>query len=182
MTDTSERFRRLAAAFTDRVEAVPAARWDDPSPCEGWVARDVVRHMVDNCKLFLGFVEIEAEPGPPVDEDPVGAWASARDQLQAALDDPETAERKYEGRFGENTLEGGVGAFFCFDLVIHAWDLARATGGDERLDPGDVHQIFEMAKPMDDVMRSSSAFGAKVEPPAGADEQTQLLAFLGRPV
>ena len=59
---------------------------------------------------------------------------------------------------------------------------SRATGGDEQLDPAEVHQIFEMARPMDDIMRGSGAFGAKVEPPAGADEQTQLLAFLGRPV
>ena len=33
---------------------------------------------------------------------------------------------------------------------------------------------------MDEMMRGSGAFGPKVEAPPGADEQTRLLAFLGR--
>jgi len=42
--------------------------------------------------------------------------------------------------------------------------------------------IHEMLKPMDDKMRGPGAFGPKVDPPAGADEQTELLCFLGRHV
>ena len=33
---------------------------------------------------------------------------------------------------------------------------------------------------MDEMLRSPGAMQAKLEPPAGADEQTQLLAFMGR--
>jgi hypothetical protein len=35
-------------------------------------------------------------------------------------------------------------------------------------------------QPMDEMMRQGDAFGPKVEPPAGADEQTKLIAFTGR--
>jgi hypothetical protein len=58
--------------------------------------------------------------------------------------------------------------------------LARATGGDERLDPNDVHEAFEASKPMDEMLRTPGVCGPKLDPPPGADEQTQLLAFLGR--
>ncbi len=54
------------------------------------------------------------------------------------------------------------------------------TGLDEHLDPDDVHEILVAMEPMDEMMRGSGAFGPKVEPPAGADEQIRLLAFMGR--
>jgi uncharacterized protein (TIGR03086 family) len=179
---SADRFRTLAAAFTDRVEAVPADRWESPSPCEGWTARDVVRHMVGNVDMFHGMIGEERPSGKTVDDDPVAAWAEARDAMQAALDDPETARREYDGFFGRTTLEQSVDRLMGADLVVHAWDLARATGGDEKLDPDAVHEVFTALQPMDEMLRAPNAFGPKLDPPAGADEQTRLLAFLGRRV
>jgi hypothetical protein len=59
-------------------------------------------------------------------------------------------------------------------------DLARATGLDERLDPDAVARMLDGIEPMDEALRSSGHYGPKVEVPEGADEQTRLLAFLGR--
>jgi hypothetical protein len=67
------------------------------------------------------------------------------------------------------------------DLLIHSWDLARATGGDERLDPEAVAAALEGFKPLDEVLHSSgNVFGPKVEPPPNTDLQTELLCFAGR--
>jgi uncharacterized protein (TIGR03086 family) len=182
MTDISERFRRVAASFTERVDAVPADRWDNPSPCDEWTARDLVGHLVGNAELFLGLVGLELPPGPSVDDDPAGAWANARDAVQEALDDPAVAQREYDGMMGTQTFEQAMDRFGCPDVVIHQWDLARATGLDERLDPDDVHTIFEAMEPMDEMLRGNGVFGPKVETPPGADEQTRFLAFMGRRV
>lgn len=176
----ADRFRLLAADFSTRVEAVPADCWESPSPCEGWTARDVVRHMVGNVDMFFGMIGRERPPGPSVDDDPVGAWAGARDAMQAALDDPDVAGAEYDGMFGRTTLEQSVDRFMAVDLVVHSWDLARAAGGDERLDPDEVHRVYEELQPMDDMLRAPNAFGPKLDPPEGADEQGRLLAFLGR--
>ena len=83
---------------------------------------------------------------------------------------------------GKQTFEQAMDRFGSPDVVIHQWDLARATGLDEHLDPDDVHAIFEAMEPMDEMMRANGVFGPKVEPPPGADEQTRLLAFMGRRV
>jgi uncharacterized protein (TIGR03086 family) len=182
MTEISERFRRVAASFTERVDAVPSDRWDNPAPCDEWVARDIVRHMVDNGQLFLGFVGQELPPGPSVDDDPAGAWANARDAVQAALDDPAVATAEFDGMMGKQTFEKAIDRFGAPDLVVHSWDLARATGGDERLDPDEVHAVFEAMKPMDEMMRVPGVFGPKVDVPADADEQTRMLGFMGRSV
>ncbi len=45
--EIADRYRRVAGGFTDRVQAVPDEAWEQPAPCEGWVARDVVGHLVE---------------------------------------------------------------------------------------------------------------------------------------
>lgn len=180
VSDISTRFRRRAARFTASVEAVPPERWSLPAPCEGWDARDVVRHMVDSCGRFLGLIGRSLPPAPSVDDDPVGAWDSARDAVQACLDDPATATQEYEGRVKRMTFEVGVDGFLSWDTVIHTWDLARAAGLDESLDPADVRDIWATILPMDDMLRTAGVCGPKVAVSEDADDQTKLLAFLGR--
>jgi uncharacterized protein (TIGR03086 family) len=183
MTSAAERYRSLAGDMTDRIAAVPKDRWDSPTPCEDWTARDLLQHLVDTPAIFFNMVDAEPpSPGPSPDDDPVGAFTHVRDAVQAALEDPAIADREYDGAFGKNTFAGGIGQFICGDLVIHGWDLARATGQDERLDPDEVHRLYEAMLPMDEAIRGPGAFGPKVEPPPGADEQTQVLCFLGRQV
>jgi uncharacterized protein (TIGR03086 family) len=181
MNNTSERYRKNAEGMTARVEAVPAGKWDAPSPCESWTARDVLRHCVDGSNMFLGFVGRQLPTGPSVDDDPVGAWTNARDAIQRALDDPTIAHAEFDGFFGRTTFEEGISRFIAPDVLVHTWDIARATGLDERLDPDEVRTVRENMAQFDEaMMRQPGVFGPAVEPPAGADEQTKMLAFLGR--
>jgi mycothiol maleylpyruvate isomerase-like protein len=43
----AERYAKVADEFTRRVQAVPEGAWDSPAPCDAWVARDVVGHLVE---------------------------------------------------------------------------------------------------------------------------------------
>ena len=134
---TAERFRRVAGRFTDRAREVAPEAWDNPAPCEGWVARDVVRHMVEWMPSLLAGAGVELAPLPPVDDDPAVAWTALADQLQALLDDPVAAATEVDlGPAGHHTIESGIGMIMLGDVVVHTWDLARATGLDEALDPG----------------------------------------------
>lgn len=58
--------------------------------------------------------------------------------------------------------------------------MARATGQDERLDPGKCAQLLDGTLPLDAILRSSGQYGPRVEGPDSADVQTRLLAFIGR--
>ena len=73
-----------------------------------------------------------------------------------------------------------IGRFLASDVLVHTWDLARAVGGDERLDATAVTQAYSGLKPMDAMIRQPGVFGPKVEPAADADEQEEFLNFLGR--
>ena len=65
----SDEHREIAGAFTDRV--MGTADWDAPAPVDGWVARDVVRHLVEWFPTFLeSGTGITLPTGPSVDDDP----------------------------------------------------------------------------------------------------------------
>ena len=178
----AEEHRRIAGAFTERVRATPADRWDSPAPVEGWVARDVVRHLVEWFPAFLeGSTGITLPAGPSVDDDPVGAWRSQTDAVQALLDDPAIAERVHDlPHIGTMPLGQAIAMIYTGDVFLHRWDLARATGQDETLDPDKCAEMFEGMLPMDEMLRQSGQYGPRVEVPDDADAQTKLLAFIGR--
>jgi uncharacterized protein (TIGR03086 family) len=183
MTEISDRYRAFAEGFTSRVEAVPVGdtRWQGRSPCDEWDAAGVVAHMVDTHRLFLGFVDEELPPGPDAAADPHGAWAHASGALHAALADPGIARRTHEGMFGVQPWQESVDRFITPDVLLHSWDLARALGIDDTLDPDEVHLAFETAKGYPaDAMRGQGVFGPEVEVADDASEQDRLLAFTGR--
>ena len=178
----AEEFREVAGQFARRVEGVPADAWDNPAPVEGWVARDVVRHLVEWFPAFLeGGAGITLAAGPSVDDDPVGAWRNLQTEVQDLLDDPATADKVLSNpHIGEVPLPDAVSRFFTADVFMHTWDLARATGQDETLDPGRCATLLAGMEPMDELLRSSGQYGPRVEVPDDADVQTRLLAFIGR--
>jgi uncharacterized protein (TIGR03086 family) len=181
MTPADEH-RSIAGTFTDRVRGVPAGAWDNQSPVADWRARDVVRHLVE---WFPSFLEsgsgIVLPPVPSVDEDPVAAWTEHAYAVQAVLDDPATQERTFTHRhIPEMPLAPAISTFYTADIFLHTWDLSRATGQDERLDPKRCAAMYEGMLPMDDALRASGQYGPKVAVPDDADIQTKLLAFIGR--
>ncbi len=181
MSEISERYRKVAGQFTQRVKEVPESAWDNPAPCEGWVARDVIGHLVDwLAAFFFGTWNIQRPPAPSVEEDPLRAWEAVNSAIQAALDDPEIAGRQRDTSMGRSTLEQTMDLIGTPDILVHTWDLARATGLDETLDPEEVHRFVESMEPWDDVMRQGGQYGPRVEVPDHVDEQTKLIAFTGR--
>jgi len=181
MSEIAERYRTVAAAFTARVEQVPPDAWERPAPCEGWMARDVVRHLTEWVPGFFGDALPFDPERPTADDDPVAAWKAVDAVLQATLDDPEASARVIEHPVaGTHPLGDAIGTFVLGDVLVHTWDVARAAGLDESLDPDEVHRMLEGMLPLDEVLRQSGHYGPKVEVPADADEQTRLIAFTGR--
>ncbi len=180
--DPAEEHRVVAGAFTERVRGVTGDGWDAQSPVAEWQARDVVRHLLE---WFPGFLEsgsgIVLEPGPSVDDDPVAAWEHHAAAVQAVLDDPAAEGSLFTHRhIPEMPLRQAVSRFYTNDVFMHTWDLARATGQDERLDEDRCRTLYEGMLPMDEVLRQSGQYGAAVPVPDDADWKTRMLGFIGR--
>jgi uncharacterized protein (TIGR03086 family) len=179
----ADEYREIAGRFTQLVEAVPdEATWQRPAPVPEWTARDVVRHLVEWFPGFLaGGAGVTLPQGPSVDEDPVGAWRTMSDGVQSVLDDPASAQLVLSNpHIGDVPLPQAIAQFFTNDVFMHTWDLARATGQDETLDPQRCAVLLEGMQPIDELLRSSGQYGPAVAVPDDADVQTRMLAFIGR--
>ena len=179
----AENFRRIAADFTARVDGVGPGGWDAEAPCEGWVARDIVRHLVEWVPWWVGegtdhSVKVTAD----VDADPAAAWAQLRDQIQALLDGPEAETETFDSAMFGGAMPLGVATerFVTGDVFVHTWDLAKATGQDTAIDADYAAAMYEGMLPMDDMLRQSGHFGPRVDVPDDADPVTKLIAFTGR--
>jgi uncharacterized protein (TIGR03086 family) len=181
MSEPADRYRKVSGAFTWRVESVADDAWELPAPCEGWVARDVVGHLVEWLPaFFFGTFDLDHPPVPSVDRDPVAAWTVVNDTIQRGLDDAAVASRVRATRMGDWTFEQTVDTICTPDVLVHTWDLARAVGLDDHLDAEEVHRFVVAMEPMDAMLRASGQYGPRVPVPDDADEQTRLVAFLGR--
>jgi uncharacterized protein (TIGR03086 family) len=180
VTTPAEEFREIGGRFATVCDGVPAGGWDVPSPVDGWTARDVVRHLVDWFPAFLSSA-VELPAGPSVDAGPAPAWRHLQDAVQALLDDPSSAALVLSNRhIGEVPVPQAVSQFFTADVFMHTWDLARATGQDDALDPERCAALLAGMEPIEEVMRQSGQYGPRVEVGEDADAQTRMLGFIGR--
>ncbi len=181
------RYVRRADRFADVIAAAAPDRWSAPSPCPDWTAADVVQHAVDIHAAMFASTDLSLTSAPPVHENALEAFTSARADLERALLDPTVAELAVQTPMGPSTFAAHVDAVASADLVIHAWDLARALGLDYSIDADELENQWQGAQQIPDIMRQPGAFGPGivvfgpiVEVPADAPLQDRTLGLLGR--
>jgi uncharacterized protein (TIGR03086 family) len=180
MTAIADRYRRLATRFADLVHQVPTDRWSAPSPCDGWTARDVVRHVIDVHGMMLQPLERHLSDAPSVDDDPDTAIRSAIADVQAVLDDARLAGTEYDGYFGRTCVQDTIDRFMGLDLVVHGWDLARAAGLPYDIPDDEIARVRADVDALGDAIRGPNVVGPAIDPPPNASDQDRLLALLGR--
>jgi uncharacterized protein (TIGR03086 family) len=124
----------VAAAL---VSGVRADQWDLPTPCEQWSVRQLVNHVVGGNRLFTRV--LSGRPLPPreqlgqrahqdqLGDDPAAAFRTSADELLAAFRAPGVLEREHT--VPAATLPGpAVVHLRTVEILVHGWDLARATG------------------------------------------------------
>ncbi len=165
--------------FTAVVDAVPDSAWADPSPCSEWSAADVVTHVIDTERDFLGRFDVtlpqQADPDTPVP----ARWHAHVDQVRSALT-KDQLNRAIDGYFGPTTVGATMVDFYGFDLIVHRWDVARAGGQDTVFTRAEMDAIDQSIALFGEGIRQEGVCGPAVEVAGDADRQTRLLAVLGR--
>jgi uncharacterized protein (TIGR03086 family) len=177
----ADRYRILVARFDALLAAVPQERWGSASPCDGWSALDIVNHVATTEASLLARMPFAS--AELIDMSNVFlAWPKVSGQMQDALDNRETAGHAYDGFFGPTTFAETVDAFYSFDLVVHTWDIAKATNLPEfeSIDPTEMLSIQGDLTEFGDNLRMPGILGPALKVESGADPQTSFLAFVGR--
>jgi uncharacterized protein (TIGR03086 family) len=184
--DIPEMFRRAVAEFDARVRRIGDQDWHATTPDEEWNVRDLVNHVVAEDlwapPLLAGSTIAEVGDrfdGDVLGDEPKAAWTLASAAAVNAVGAGGAMDRIVHLSFGDFPGQEYAMQMFA-DHLIHAWDLARAIGVDERLDTALVAYCATWFDSAEDAYRSAGAIAARPPVPGDADAQTVLLARFGR--
>ena len=179
-TTTAQSYQDADRPLTELLDTLSPPQWCAPSPCAGWDARQVVRHLIESQREFLTSRGLDLGEVPDIDVDPAAAWRTHRRAFLALISQGAVVATPYDGHFGPTTIGETLERFYVFDMVVHRWDVARAAGSDCVFTDAELHQLEVGIAGFGDAIHMDGICKPGVEAPAGADRQTRVLATLGR--
>ena len=186
MTSVLELYARASDGFAQRLDAVSPEQWHAATPCADWDVRQLVGHVLDEQLWIAPLVSGEtiAEvgdrfEGDQLGDDAAGAWRAARKLALESLSAEDALAGTVQLSSGPDSTTSYLWQVTA-DTLVHTWDLARAIGAWERLDPECVDAVTEQLAPQVEAWRAAGVFAAAVEVGDDADPQARLLAMTGR--
>jgi uncharacterized protein (TIGR03086 family) len=170
------------------VGGITPDQLDNPSPCAEWTVRDVLNHVTGGATMFAvcvrdGSISDEQvgalTTGDNLGDDYRGAFSDAATAAIDAFGEPGAADRMVVLPFG--TMPAGVALNIAvFDVTIHTWDLARASGQEMQLDAETLTTAYELAQAMIPGMREGGVIGAEIAVSPDAPLEDRLAGLAGR--
>lgn len=173
-TDQLELFERASAWTLAKIEGA-AAQLDAQTPCDDWLVRDLLNHMLQTQQYFVASAQgRDASPPSPVPtealgDDPVADFRQARADTLRAFGAPGVLDK----------TGTSLGIAFS-DQLLHGWDLARATGQDETMPDGLPAAAYAIIHGRFTDEQRKGAFKPEVTVTGNASAQERLLAYTGR--
>ncbi|MGA7834906.1 MAG: TIGR03086 family metal-binding protein, partial [Acidimicrobiales bacterium] len=161
-----------------------------PTPCPKYDVAGLIDHLVEAAHRAAALGRGQApQPGdgcPHVDlSDAPGQLRSAAAEAAQAWSEDSSLSLTYTMPWGEVYTGVTLVDMYLAELAAHAWDLARATGQTDKLDPSLALPALEGARAMikpqyRNMVEPGAPFGAEVYPAHDADDWERLAAFMGR--
>jgi uncharacterized protein (TIGR03086 family) len=186
--DHFEALDRAADGFARRLTAVTDGDLAKPTVCDGWSVADLLTHIMRGNTMAVVLCHggskddaLAAMESVTLASDRVAQFHSTAAAAAEALRAPGALEMTVHHPAmdmpGEQLLRFRIG-----DLLAHSWDLARAIGADEALDPSVVEVVWTQIEPMIPFIGAVGVFGTgpsgEVDETAGL--QARLLDAMGR--
>lgn len=168
------------------VEGIGPDQWSLPTPCDGWDVRYLLNHIIAGnlwVPELVGGRSIEDVgdrlDGDRIGDDPDAAYAASAKSAAEAFAAPGAMEAPCAVSYGP--VPGSVYCGHRFiDVLVHGWDLAKATQQDTSLPAALCEACLDVLEPQKDALLATGAFGTAVADPGDGGPQAVLLATLGR--
>jgi uncharacterized protein (TIGR03086 family) len=193
--EIADRFLLASAGFERTMGAIGPGQWAAATPCATWNVRDLVNHMsrgnLSYARLGAGGSSAEflrLRDADALGDDPLGAFRRSARVCAEAFSQPGALDRVLDYPLGPVTGRQAL-AVRTTDSTIHTWDLARAVGARDGLDPGLVtwictHLADIYAGLAETPVAAATTHRFFANPggplPPGASQQDRLLHLMGR--
>ena len=167
------------------IAGVKAEQFGDPTPCDQWNVQELILHNVKVSQAIhnmltdgehVNVFEVSDQLSP---EDALAAFEASTGQLLQAAGVRANLEKRVD-RYGRQLTGRELLMAPFSDLLIHKWDLAKATEQDSTLDSAMAEASYGFFLPRIETMRDSGNFGRGRSMPITASSQDKLLALTGR--
>ena len=187
LVDLEPAARRLG----DLVGGIPEELLDAPTPCPAYTVGDLVDHVAGTALAFRGAAVKDqgdaTSQGPSGDASRLGDdWRTRIPRDLAALADAWRDPPAWTGmtKAGGVELPGEVAGLVALDeLVVHGWDVARATGQAYDCDAPSLEAVrafvSQFSEPGQEEMRAG-LFGPVVDVPEDASLLDRVIGLTGR--
>jgi uncharacterized protein (TIGR03086 family) len=168
------------------LHGVKEDQFENQTPCEDWNVKQLMNHMIGSFTFFTSRAKGE-EPSPRQEfyaqnfTDTVELLEKTAQEAVEAWKTPGVMDKKIQAPMGEVTGEFLTG-ITATELLIHGWDLARATGQKMEVDDALSERVLELAKQRMTPETRGRAFSPEKEAPANSSALDRLAAYLGREV
>ena len=179
---------RGAAGFATTLGQVAPDQWGAPSGVGDWSVRALVDHVIGGDRMSTvilgggtrsdGLAEFARSAQ---DTDPVAAFTGASRDMASAFAEPGALDRTVAhpamAMPGSQLL-----GFRTAEYGLHGWDLARAIGADDAIDPDVLEALWALMEPLAPFMAATGMFGdgPSGTVPADAPLQVRVLDLSGR--
>ncbi|MFH8383633.1 TIGR03086 family metal-binding protein [Kitasatospora sp. NPDC018058] len=178
---------RAASAAAGVAAAVPAGQsLDAPTPCGEFDTRALINHWVLYTSHGLEHrarrTELPEELSSrdfTADADWRSAYAAQLERAVAAWADPAAWEGDVD-LGGSPVPAVGIARMLILELVLHGWDVARATGGEIPVDEELALVALEIVEENAELYRQYAGFAEVVPVPDDASAWEHALAASGR--
>lgn len=181
----------LLTTALDSTEGVLAGIQPDqlhrPTPCDEYDVAELRNHVVGWLQMFEAWANGRPWEGDATAYEAQDAAAEFRALADSALDGWRRlgTDRMIEGM--NATLPGEFAlSMMISEYTVHGWDLARATGQEDRVrsafTEAQLERVLERGRAMltPEYRGPDKAFGAEVEVPADAPALDRVVAWFGR--
>jgi uncharacterized protein (TIGR03086 family) len=181
----SHQYRRALLHTGRIVTGVRPEHLTEPTPCRDWDVRLLLNHIIGGNYMFAevaagGRADATGVMDDHTLPDPATNYIASADKVLAAWAAPGAMQRRVHMPFGDIPAGAAVSIHFL-DIVVHGWDLARATGQDTTIEPDLAAEALDISHGLlSPELRDTGVFGPEI--PISDDDplHDRLVAFMGR--
>ena len=169
-------YQQASSWTLDKVKGA-TDKLDADTPCAPWDVRQLMDHMLETQRFFLGSARGDKDASPPssdeppslLGDDPVADFTAGRQQTIDTFGQPGVIEK----------TGPSLGIAFA-DQLLHGWDLAKATGQDTTMPDGLAQAAYDTIHGQFDDEQRKGVFKPEIKVGSDASAQDRLLAYTGR--
>jgi uncharacterized protein (TIGR03086 family) len=171
--DLLDLYQRASGWTVDKISG--AGDLDGRTPCDDWQVRDLLNHMLATQHYFLSAAKGE-DASPPGQTPPELIGDNPRADFDEAVRDVVATY----GQEGVVEKTGPALGIAFADILLHGWDVARATGQDATMPDGLPAAAYDVIHGRFTDEQRQGVFKPEIPVADDATPQQRLLAYTGR--